>query len=94
MNQSHAKPINTLSNSPQDTSLHSKGKRSSPTHQNTDTSSPNEQTLKSHWSNPTYREQTPQSTGTVNFQPAERALQTQKSKHNEKAVKYSEDEGT
>ena len=43
---------------------------------------------------PRHREQTPQLRGITNFQPAERAPQTQQSKQNEKAEKYSEGEGT
>jgi len=34
--------------------LHSRGKKSSSTHQNTDTSFPNQETLTSHPSNPTH----------------------------------------
>jgi len=72
--QSHAKPINTP-NSLLDTSLYSREKRSSYTHQSTDTTSPSQETLTSHWSNPTHREQTQQLRGTTNFQPAEMAPQ-------------------
>ena len=72
-----------------DTSLHSREKRSSSNHQNTDTSAPNQATLTSHRSNPTQKEQTPQLRGTMNFQPAEGAIQIQQSKQNEKAEKYS-----
>ena len=64
-------------------------------HQNTDTSSPNQETLTSYWSNPTpIVEQTPQLRVTMNFQPAERVPQTQQSKQNENAEKYSASEET
>ena len=49
--QSHTKPID-IPNSLLDTSLHSRQKKSSSTHQNTDTSFPNQETLTSHSSNP------------------------------------------
>ena len=58
-------------------------------HQNADTSAPNQDILTGHWSNPTHREQTPQLRGAMNFQPAERAPPTQKSKQNERAEKYT-----
>ena len=47
-------------NSLLDTSLHSREKKSSATHQNTDTSFPNQETLTSHLYNPTHSEETPQ----------------------------------
>ena len=62
-----------------DTSLHSREKRSSSTHQNRHTSSPNQNTLTSHYSNPTHREQAPQLRGNTNFHPTERAQQYKKS---------------
>ena len=46
----------TSKNSLLDTSLHSREKNSSPTHQNTHTSFPNQETLTSHPSNPTHSE--------------------------------------
>ena len=55
---------------------------------------PSQETLASHWSNPTHREQTPQLRGIMNIQPAERASQTQQAEQNEKAEKYSAGEGT
>jgi len=88
--KSHTKPIDSLL----DTSLHSREKRSISTHQNKDTSSPNQETLRSHWSNPNHREQAPLLRGVTNFQPVERAPQTQQSKQNEKAEKYTAYEGT
>ena len=42
-----------------DTSLQSREKKSSSTHQNADTSFPNQETLTSHWYNPTHSEETP-----------------------------------
>ena len=50
----------TPHNSLLDTSLNSREKKSSSTHQNTDTSFPNQETLTSHLSNPTHSEETPQ----------------------------------
>jgi len=50
----------TSHNSLLDTSLHSREKKSSSAHQNTNTSFPNQETLTSHQSNPTHREETPQ----------------------------------
>ena len=70
--QTHRHPQNSLLG----TSLNSREKRSSSTHQNTDASSHNQETLTSHYSNPTHREWTPQLRETMNFQPAERAPQT------------------
>ena len=64
------------------------------TQQKTGTSSPNQETLTSRWSNPTHREQTLQLRGTMASQPAERAPQTQQSKQSEKAVKYPAGEQT
>ena len=54
--QSHTKPTD-ISKLTTDTSLHSREKKSSSTHQNTNTSFPNQKTLTSHSSNPTHREQ-------------------------------------
>ena len=53
--QAQQKPQNKLL----DTSLHSREKRYSSTHQNRDTSIPNLETLTSHSSNPTHREEPP-----------------------------------
>ena len=74
--QSHTKHTDTpkLTTGPL---LHSREKRSSSTHQNTDTSSHNQEHLTSHWSNPTHRKQTPYLRGTTTFQPAWRGSQTQ-----------------
>ena len=50
--ESHTKP-KTSQNSLLDTSLHSREKKSSSTHQSTDTSFPSQETVASHPSNPT-----------------------------------------
>ena len=50
----------TFHNSLLDTSLNSREKKSSSTHQNTKTSFPNQETLTSYLSNPTHSEETPQ----------------------------------
>ena len=50
----------TFQNSLLDTPLHSREKKSSSTHQNTDTSFPNQETLTSYLSNPTHSEEPPQ----------------------------------
>ena len=50
----------TSHNSLLDTSLHSREKKSSSTHQNTDTSFPNQETLTSHLYKLTHSEETPQ----------------------------------
>ena len=55
--------------------MHSREKRSSFTHQNTDASFPNQETLTSDSSNPTHKEEPPQQRGTTNFQHTERAPQ-------------------
>ena len=45
--------------------------------------------MTSHSSNPTHREEPPQYRGTTNFQYTERPPQTQQTKQDEKAEKYS-----
>ena len=57
--QSHSKPI-ASHNSLLDNSLHYRGKESSSTHKNADTSLPNQETLTSHPSKPTHSKETPQ----------------------------------
>ena len=54
---SYSKPIDI--SSLLDTSLHSREKKSSSTHKNTDTSFPNQETLIRHQYNPTHSEETP-----------------------------------
>ena len=77
-----------------DTSLHSREKKYSSTHQNTDTRFPKQETLTSHLYKPTHREKAPQYKGNTNFHPTERTPQTQHSKQNEKTEKYSAGKGT
>ena len=55
---------------------------------------PNQETLTSHSSNPTQREEPPQQRGTTNFQHTERPPQTQQPKQDEKARNYSAGKGT
>ena len=56
---------------------------------NTYTSFPNQETLTSHSPNPTHRKEPPQKRGTTHFQHTERPPQTQHSKQDENAEKYS-----
>ena len=58
-------------------------------HQNTEASFPNQETLISHLSNPTCREEPPPKRGTTNCQNTERPPHTQRSKLDEKSEKYS-----
>ena len=58
--QSHTKHTDTSQNSLLDTPLHSREKKSSSMHQNTDASFPNQETLTSQSSNPTHWEKPPQ----------------------------------
>ena len=57
-----------------DTAVPSREMRSSPIHQNTDTSRPNQETSTRHWSSPTHGEQTPRLRETMTLQPAERLV--------------------
>jgi len=81
-------------NSLLDTSLHSREKKSRYTHQNTDTSFPNQETSTSHLSNPTHSKETPQKIELHNCQKTERLPQTQQYKQYEKAEKYPAGKGT
>ena len=58
--QSHTKLIDLTQNSLQDTPLHSREKKSSFTHQKTDSSFANQETLTCQLSNPTHWEKPPQ----------------------------------
>ena len=69
--------------------MHTREKKSSSTHQNTDTSFPSQETLTSHSSNPIHREEPPQYRGTTNCRNTEKPSQTQQSKQDEKSEKYS-----
>ena len=66
-------------------------KRYSSTHQNTDTRFPNQETLTSHLSNPTHREEPPQKRGTTNFKhtgrPKDSNLNKMKRQRNIQQVK-------
>ena len=77
-----------MQNSLLDTSLHSREEKSISTHQNTDTSFPDQETLTSQSSNPTHWVKPPQEKGTTDLQNTESTLQTQQSKQDEKAEKY------
>ena len=68
--------------------MHPREKKSSSTHQNTDASFLNKETLTSHPSNPTHSEEPPQYRETTNCQTTERPPQTQQYKQDEKAEKY------
>jgi len=80
----------TSHNSLLDTSLHSREKKFSSTHQNTDTSFPNEETLPTP---PTVRKLHNKENST-NCQNMERPLQTQQYKPDEEAEKYPAGKGT
>ena len=67
----------TPKNMPPDVALHTKKTRSSPTHQNTGTSPLQQEAYTSHGTNLTHWGQTPETTGTMNLQPAKRRPQTQ-----------------
>ena len=68
--------------------MHSREKKPSSTHWNTNTSFPNQKTLTSDPSNPTHSKEAPQYTRTTNCQNTERPPQTQQYKQDEKAEKY------
>ena len=69
--------------------MQSREKKPSPTHQNTDTSFPNQETVTSYLFNPIHREEPPQLRGIINHKNTEKPPQTQQSKQDEKAEKYS-----
>jgi len=73
--------------------VHSREKKSSSTHQNINTSFPNQETLTNHPSNPTHSKEPPQQRGTTNCQNTERPPQTQQYKQDEKAEKYPVSKG-
>ena len=68
--------------------MHSREKKSSSTHQNTNASLPNQETLTSQSSNATHWVKRPHYKGTTDHQNTESPLQTQQSKQDEKAEKY------
>ena len=74
-------------------SLHSREKKSSSTHQNTDTGFPNQETLTSHLYNPTNSEEphNKEEQQTVRIQKGQHKQQY---KQDEKAEEYPADKGT
>ena len=78
----------TSHNSLLDTSLHSREKKSSSTNQNTDTSFPNQETLKSHLYNPTHSEETPQKRELHKLPEYRKATQTQQYKQDEETEEF------
>ena len=77
----------TPQNSLLDTSLHSREKRSSSTHQNTDTNLPNQKTLTSHWSNPTHNKEESRTSSLQKGNPKHRNLNQMKIQKNIQQVK-------
>jgi len=73
--------------------LYSKEKKSSSTHQNTDTNFPNQKTLTSHPSKSTHSKEPPYKRGTINCHNTERSPKTQQYKQDEKAERYSTGKG-
>ena len=92
--QSHTKDIDPSQNSLLNTPLHSREKKSSSMHQNTNESFPNQETLTSQSSNPTHWEKPPQWKGTTDHQKREKPVQTQQSKQDEKTEKHPAGKGT
>ena len=84
----------TYHNSLLDTSLHSREKKSSSTHQKTNTSFPNQETFTSHPYNPTPSEEIPQSRELHTCQNTESPPQTQQYKQDEKTEEYPAGKGT
>ena len=77
-----------MQNSLLGTPLHSREKKSISTHQNTDTSFPNQETLTSQSSNTIHWVKSSQYKGTTDQHNTESPPQTQQSKQDEKAEKY------
>ena len=69
-------------------------KKSSSTHQNTDTSFPNQETLTSHLYNPTHSEETPQKRELHKLPEYRKVTQTQQYKQDKEAEKYPSGKGT
>ena len=69
-------------------------KKYSSTHQNTDTSFPNQETLTSHLYKPTHSEETPDKENSTNCQNTERTPRTQQFKQDEETEEYPADKGT
>ena len=87
--QTH-KPISKLTTGH---SIASREKKSSFTHQNTEASFPNQETLTSQLSNPTHWVKPAQQKGITDNQNTESPLHTQQSKQDEKAEKYPTGKG-
>ena len=69
--------LQTSQNTPLDSALPTREKRSSLIHQNTGTSPLHQEPYTTHWTNLSHWGQTPKTTGTMNLQPAKRRAQTQ-----------------
>ena len=67
--------------------MHSREKKSSSTHQNTDTSFPNQETLTSNLCNPTHSEETPQTARIQKGHPKLRNINKMKRQRNTQQVK-------
>ena len=67
--------------------MHSREKRSRSIHQNTNTSFPNQETLTSHSSNPTHREEPPQTSSIQKGRPKHNNLNKMKRQRNIQQVK-------
>ena len=87
------KPL-TSHNSLLDTSLHSREKKSSPTHQNTDTSFPNQETLTTTCTTPPTARKFHNKENSTNSQNTERPPQTQQYKQDEETEEYPAGQGT
>ena len=87
------KPL-TSHNSLLDTSLHSREKTSSSTHQNTDTSFPNLETLTSHCPTPPTTRKLHNKDNSTNYQNTERSPQMQQYKQDEETEEYPAGKGT
>ena len=94
--QSHTKPIDPSQNSLLDTPLHSREKKSSSTHQNTDTSFPNQEACQAnHPTPPTGRnlhnKKRPQTTRIQKGHPKHNNLNKMKRQRNTQQVKEHEE---
>ena len=69
------------------TPLHSREKKPSSTHQNSNTSLPNQETLTSHWYNPTHKLHNKENS--TNYQNTKRPPQMQQYNQDEETEEYS-----
>ena len=76
------------------TSLHSRERKPSSTHQNSNTSLPNQETLTNHWYNPTTVRKLHNKENSTNSQNIERPPQTQQYKQDEETEEYPAGKGT